>query len=228
MYLVSWWLTTDWECGPGCQDMSGHKDDWKFLQSSLGCDSNIVSFKTLGFHFQHQKGSAISTVFLKNDCFHMYASDKTWRSVWAALVSPPNYISYKIRIISNRPVPVDAFSIFTSMSLSNMWASGRKEMRQSSWFGKITFCKKVIEEREVKRWIYKKKLKGKSNAATVWRGFPRRSHLSLWEILRSRQPRFHVWAWLPLGFLCDDTQMKLVSDQQPNVATEPEKNMMGY
>lgn len=46
--------------------------------------------------------------------------------------------------------PLITFSVMgplTSISLSNMCASGKKEMRQSSWLGKITFCKK-----ETIRW----------------------------------------------------------------------------
>lgn len=68
MHPVSRWHTTGLEFGPGCQDMSEHKDVQKFLPSPLGCYSNTVSFKALGVHFQHQmvrRFQLLSTVFKK-------------------------------------------------------------------------------------------------------------------------------------------------------------------
>lgn len=57
--------------------------------------------------------------------------------------SSPNI--FKTHKLSHSWFEISQISPFTSMSLSNMWASGRKEMRQSSWLGKITFCRRQKE-----------------------------------------------------------------------------------
>lgn len=80
-----------------------------------------------------------------------------------------------------------------------------------------------LQDRDVMRWHSEG---GPAVMQQQCGGRPHRSRLSLWEILRSRQPRFHAWAWLPLGFLCEDRQTKLRSAQQPNVGKK--KILMGY
>lgn len=150
MHPLSRWHTTGLEFGPGCQDMSEHKDVQKFLQSPPGCYSNFVSFNALGVHFQHQMVRRFQLLSFQKTVFICKQQIKP--GAWCE--SPLFLLQITSAIRSDVPsqiycpkssqVPIDAFSIFTSMSLSNMWASGRKEMRQSSWFGKITFCKKVI------------------------------------------------------------------------------------
>lgn len=69
--------------------------------------------------------------------------------------SSPNI--FKTHKLSHSWFEISQISPFTSMSLSNMWASGRKEMRQSSWLGKITFCRRQKEGKRSDNLKKKKK-----------------------------------------------------------------------
>lgn len=167
----------------------------------------------------------ISTVFFKNDCFRSIQIIKpgTWCECPTFLLQITSTIRSDLPPPTYHPKPPSSCwqiqHIYLNEPLKHV--SQRQEGNEAII---LIWENNFLQDREV-WWISKK---GGRVMKQQYGGGPRCSHLSLWEILRSRQPHFHVWAWLPLGFLCEDTQTKLHSDQQPNVATEPEKNMMGH
>ena len=197
--------------------LSGHRGDQKFLHPLYDVTQSLLSFKALGFHLP------ISTVFREISRFICIQIKK--RAAWYK--GPMFFLQIKsadkIRLSLtdlNRPVPVEGFSLCTSISLSNMWASGRKEMRQSSWFGKITFCKTE------KQWDgFLKKIKILLICCFVWGGGGSMSYLchfkKSWEVGNHVPMSEHDSFWVSCVKICRSDI--LINNQEPQ-----KKNMMGH
>lgn len=155
--------------------MSEHKDVRKFLQSPPGCYSNIVSFKALGVHFQHQMVRRFQLLSFKKTVFICRQQIKA--GAWCECPLFPLQITSAIR----SDVPSQ---IYCPKSPSSCWqiqyiyldeplkhVSQRQEGNEAViliW--ENNFLQESYLRNRSKRWVSNKNKKGKSNAATVCRG----------------------------------------------------------